>query len=187
MGWTKPRRKERRHPLRTIEICDGLTCGGCLECLLAQASGQLETAHRTIEASKHIVRAAEDFAQNVQNELVDGGAEMPLAADRSFRELVAALNHERRCETCGVGCDLSDSEMILGSIACRDCRHIYSQPRFKGAYRAGDRSIESSPLPTLEAADAFLAQAPANARVKRILKEHDRTINDGKFFLHLFR
>jgi hypothetical protein len=59
--------------------------------------------------------------------------------------------------------------------------------RYKGAYSIRGKRVESDPLPTLEAADAFLAVAPKGARVKRVLMEHDTTINAGKFFLHLFR
>lgn len=51
---------------------------------------------------------------------------------------------------------------------------------------AAQRDIESEPLPTLGAAHAWLAQHDPHARKgATILKEHDRTTNDGKFFLHL--
>lgn len=47
------------------------------------------------------------------------------------------------------------------------------------------RDVESEPLPTLEAARAWIAQNAPKGAGATILKEHDRTINDGKFFLHL--
>lgn len=69
-------------------------------------------------------------------------------------------------------------------------RHVMNEPRYKGAYSLGNKEVQSEPFPTLGAAQAWLhANAPRrkNGYFKRarILKEHDRGINDGVFFLHL--
>lgn len=63
--------------------------------------------------------------------------------------------------------------------------------RYKAVYwnkrhtLAAKRDVQSEPLPTLGAARAWLHEHAPKDSGQTILKEHDRTINDGKFFLHL--
>jgi hypothetical protein len=78
-------------------------------------------------------------------------------------------------------------------MALRDTMHNQEklECRFKAVYwnkrrtLAASRDVESEPLPNEAAARAWLAQNAPKGAGMTILKEHDRTINDGKFFLHL--
>lgn len=73
---------------------------------------------------------------------------------------------------------------VTGAMEREEAEPIVELCRYKGAWSYTGKTVESEPLPTEGAARVFLADAPRRAH-KRILKEHDRTINDGKFFLHL--
>ena len=63
--------------------------------------------------------------------------------------------------------------------------------RYKAVYRnkrrtlTAKRDVQSEPLPNEGAARAWLAQNAPRGSGQTILKEHDREINEGKFFLHL--
>lgn len=126
--------QHRTRPKTRVEVCSDNKCGGCLECLLSQNSRVADreiklrvTLAKELDAIRHIQRAAEDFVVNVDNSLVEGGGEMPLKADASFRELRAALNKHRRCEECGEATNLERSKMILGRITCNECeRNSYA-------------------------------------------------------------
>ncbi len=87
----------------------------------------LDQAEKEANQMLLVRRAAEDFVQNVENHLVEGGGEMPLKTDRSYRELVKAINGERKCEACNLRTDLANSQMIMGQIVCNECA---SQGRF---------------------------------------------------------
>lgn len=110
-----------------VEVCGGYHCGGCLQCELSQALQLIDQAKKEANGMLLVRRAAEDFVQNVENHLVEGSGEMPLKADRSYRELVKAINGERTCEACNLRTDLANSQMIMGQIVCNECA---SQGRF---------------------------------------------------------